>query len=111
MKESDLLRLTAELHETNLTLSSFLRDSETLNQPDEPASSWTQATQLVKIFEAGRGHANNLYLALGGSCDTGCQRAHRVMLHLEDRVGVLDYKPLLSIGAGHDLEFQLAIAR
>jgi hypothetical protein len=110
MKENDLLQLTAKLHETNLTLDSFLRDSETLSQLDQSVSSGTHAKQLVGMFEAVQEHANNLYLALDGCCETGCQSAHRVMLHLEDRVGVLDHKPLLSKGVDHNLEFQLAIA-
>jgi hypothetical protein len=88
MKDKDLHRLTDQLDSSNLTLSSFINDSEMLerliSQPNDSIRAHTLSDSMRKI----RLQADSLYEAISKARHPSWSASHHIMLHLEDRLPV-----------------------
>ena len=85
MKEDDLEDLIKNLNESQLSLKSFVDDSESLHQLEATRSSAGSDSEMAKTLYSVRPHAEDLFRTLGAKCKAHCHPCHDAVLLLESR--------------------------
>ena len=111
MKSKDLRSLTDQLDSSNLTLSSFINDSDMLERLSSRPTDNSRAYMLSDTMRQIRLQADYLYEAICNARLPDCHASHRVMLHLEDRLPPEgDLRPRQQRTTDQTMSFCLSIA-
>ena len=111
MKNKDLRLLTDQLNDSNMTLSSFINDSDMLERLSSKPTENLRAHMLSDTMSTIRLQAGYLYEAICNARLPECHASHRVMLHLEDRLPPKgDLRPRQTRTVDQALNFGLSIA-
>lgn len=108
IERASLAELVEELREDRLSLKTLIKSLKTQQEylAREPSS---DARRLAATFTEIRQTASSLFLAMCESCTCRCQRKHKIMIRLENRMPTQRKRPKLVQKAKEPTTFDLVL--